>query len=155
MQTGSHSLPPSRLNESSLFLSVPWSDTLKFCLRRASVKLLNDGIKIGLQLVVFVCLFVLMLFCTAQGCPHCIAPLTRGSIEVTLITQDQYARTYFQHTTTAVQGRLPAVILHAFMDYQNWFCFISSLYYCNITLIFFVIFSWTLNSCNICKLCSL
>lgn len=67
--------------------------------------------------LVFCCF---QLFCAAQGCPPCIAQPTRGSIEVTLTTQDQYARTDFQHTTTtAVQGGLPAVILHAFTDYHN------------------------------------
>lgn len=68
--------------------------------------------EVRLDFSLFFC-FCFQLFCTAQGCPHCIAQLTTGSIEVSLTTQDQYARTDFQHTTTAVQGGLPVVFLHA------------------------------------------
>lgn len=83
--------------------------------------------------------------------------LLKGSIERTLSTRPICKDRFPTLLTTAVQGGLPAVILHAFMDYQNWFCFISSLYYCNITLILSVIFflgHWTVVIFASCALCS-
>lgn len=105
------------------------------------------------------CFYFLFLFSSVLHCTKDVhfALLNWGSIEVTLTTQDQYARTYFQRTTTAVQGGLAAVMLHAFTVYWNWFCFISSLYYCNITLVFCYIFlgHWTVVIFASCALCSL